>query len=308
MAWTLDAPTGSYKDHALSTRIRMEAVADAMVLKFLTPEPGFGKRRGQSITVTRILQLPLANRVGELDSLPSGRPAIQSKAVTVSEWGFKIPMTEFEENLTYFDLSNPFQSMLRDQIALTMDKMAADALKQTKTKFIPALAGSVFDTDGTPSTLSDKNLDVSDLRLIHDELRRLKVPPFRGSKYIGILSTTAARGIKSDPEYKDWLAPTTSDPLLSGIIKDIEGFLLFESNHAASFDDTVGSSTTTGEALFFGADPGFLASIQTPELRASQPIPEELGRTRFLGWVGTVEAGLSWETAALSRVIHVTSS
>jgi len=308
MAWTLDAPTGTYKDHALSTKIRMQAVEDTMVMKFLTPEPGYGKRRGQSVTITRVLQLPRAARVGELDSLPTGRPPIQTKSLAVSEWGFKIPMTEFEDNLTYFNLDGPFNSMLRDQIAVTMDDMAASALKTTPYKFIPALAGSVFDTDGTPSTLSDKNLDVSDLRLIRDELRRLKVPYFRGGKYIGILSTTAARGIKNDPEYKDWIAPTSSQPIMDGQLKDIEGFMLFESNNAVSFDDTVGASTTTGEAIFFGMDPGFLAVVQNPELRISGPLPDDLGRTRYLGWVGTIEAGLTWETAALSRVIHVTSS
>lgn len=307
MAWTWDAPTGTYKNHALSSNIRREAVADALVMKFLRPESGYGKKRGDTITITRILKLPLAGRVSETDRLPSGRPAIQTKSLTVSQWGFKIPITEFEKNLTHFDLTNPFQQSLREQMALTMDVMSADALKTTPYKFVPLLAGSAFDTVTPTGSTADKNLDIGDLRQIHDELRGvLKVPSFRNGRYVGILSTRAARGIKNDPEYKDWLAPSTSAPLTTGRLVDVEGFALFESNHTDALADLVGASTTTGEAIFFGADAGFLAVIQNPEIRAG--IPEELGTFQEIGWVGTLEAGLTWEVAAQARVIHVDSA
>ena len=306
MAWEWDAPAGVYKNHALSSKIREVAIADAQFMKWLRPEPGYGKGKGESITITRVLQLPLAGRVSEIDRLPSGRPAIETKSLTVSEWGFKIEMTEFEKNLTHFDITNQYQKLLKNQMALTMDVMGADAMQTTPYKYIPVTTGGVFDTDGTPSTTADKNLDVDDLRNIHDELRgTLKCPPMRNGKYIGILSTKAARGIKNDPEYKDWLAPTTSSPLLTGMLKDVEGFTLFETNHFDALPNAVGSGGVLGEAIFFGDDAGFLAVIQEPELRAG--LPEDLGRFQETGWVGTIEAGLVWEVAANARAIHVTS-
>lgn len=311
MAWVWDVPSGVLKDHALSTQIRREAIADVQFMKFLRSEPGYGKHRGQSVTITRILQLPLAGRVSETDRLPSGRPAIQSKSVTVSQWGFKIPVTQFEMDLAHFNMMNPLQAALRDQMSLTMDVMAADALKTTPVKYIPAVSGGVFDTDGTPSTTSDRNWSIADLRAIHDYMRQptlagaAPVPKFRNGKYVGILSTRAARGIKNDPEYKDWQAPTSSMPFITGMLKSVEGFDLFESNHGAALADLAGASVTTGEAIFFGADAGFLVEVERPELRAG--IPEELGTFREVGWVGTLEAALTWETATLARVIHGTS-
>ena len=306
MAWVWDAPAGVYKDNALSSKIRRQAMADVQFMRFVRPETGFGKGRGQSVTITRILQLPLAGRVAETERLPSGRPAIQTKSIEVSEWGFKLETTEFEENLTHFNIRNPFQSMLRDQWRLTMDKMVSDAIRLTPYKFIPVAAGSVFDTDGTPSTVADTNLDISDLRDIYDELRGvLKCPPFRNGNYIGILSTRAARGLKNDSEYKDWLSPTTAAPFITGRLKDVEGFTLLETNHFDALDNDIGSGGILGEAVFFGADAGFLATIEEPELRAG--IPEDLGRFREFGWVGTLEAGLTWDQAAQARVIHVTS-
>ena len=307
MAWAWDAPSGVYKDHALSSDIRKEAIADVLLMKFVRTEPGYGKGKGASVTITRVLKLPLATKVGETDRLPSGRPAIQTSAVTPSEWGFKLEMTEFEKNLSHFDITNVWQGLLRDQMALTMDKMIADALKTTPYQFIPVTTGGVFDIVGDPSTQADRNLNVDDLRLIHDRLRAtLKVPMFRGGRYVGVLSTKAARGIKNDPEYKDWLAPSTSEPFRSGKLASVEGFDLFETNATDSLVENLGASSILGEALFFGADPGFLAVVANPELRAG--LPEDLGRFRQVGWVGTLEAGLSWPNAAQARVIHVTSS
>lgn len=307
MSWQFDAPSNTYRNFALSTQIRREAIADALFMQFMRPEPGYGKHRGESITITRILKLPLAGRVGETDTLPSGRPAIETKQVAVAQWGFKIPMTEFEKHLTHFNLMDPFQAALRDQISLTMDEMSAAALKKTPLKYTPQAAGFTLATGGSFTALADRNLEVSDLRRIHDELSgNLKVPRYRNGRYVGILSTRAARGLKNDPEYKDWLAPTTSEPLISGRLKDIEGFALFETNHYDALDNTSGTSTVLGDAVFFGADAGGLVRVMDPEIRAG--LPEELGTMQEVGWVGTLEAFLVWEQAARARVIHVGST
>lgn len=303
--WEWDAPSGVYKDHALSSNIRRAAVADAQFAAFARPESGFGKGKGQSITITKIFPLPLATRVSEIERLPSGRPAIDTMQIVVSEWGFKIPMTEFEKNLTFFDLTNPFQAVLRDQMRLTMDDMTADAFKTTLIKYTPVTTGGVFSTNGTAGATADTNLGIPDLREIYDELRDLKVPTYRNGKYIGILSTKAARGIKNDPEYKDWQAPTGSGPFMDARLRDVEGFILIETNHSTALSNALGTGSVLGEAVFFGADSVALASVMEPELRAG--IPEDLGRFRDTGWVGEVESGLIWTEADYSRVIHVTS-
>ncbi len=305
MSWEFDAPTGVYKNHALSSDIRRAAIADTEFARFVRPEGNYGKGKGQSITITRIFPLPKANRVSEIDRLPSGRPLIDTKQITVSEWGFKIPMTEFEMNLTHFDLTNQFQQVLRDQMRITIDDMVAEAMKLTPVKYTPVSTGGVFSTTGVAGATADVNLAIADLREIYDELRDLKVPKFRNGKYVGILGTKAARGIKNDSEYKDWLSPTDSGPFRDARLRDVEGFMLVETNHDDALSNSLGTGGILGEAIFFGADPAVLATVDEPELRAG--LPEDLGRFRDTGWVGTIEAGLVWDTAAYARVIHVTS-
>lgn len=303
--WKFHAPSGTYRNQALSTDIRRQAIADAKFMPFARNEPGFGRRRGESVTILRTLALPLATRVGESDSLPSGRAAIESKQVSVSQWGFKIPMSELEMDLSSFDLQQVQKDALRDQISLTMDKMVADAFKTAPNRYVPSVSGGTFTTNGVFSGTSDRNWGIQDLRRIYDELAgTLRAPAYRNGKYIGILSTKAARGIKNDPEYKDWIAPTSSGPLIDGRLRDVENFHLIETNHYDALANAAGASTTTGEAMFFGADAVGLVTVRDPEIRMG--VPDELGTHWEVGWVGTLESFLIWEkaTAGHARVIY----
>lgn len=309
MSWEFDAAAGVYKNHALSSDIRDAAVADSQFVPFASPEQGFGKGKGATVTITQVLNLPLANKVGETDRLPSGRAAVQTVNKTVSEWGFKVELTELEENLTHFDMRNKQQRALRDQMRLTMDKMVADAFKTSKICANGTGAGALtWATDGTPGGAATVNLDVGHLRLIYDYMHgTLKIPKFKNGTYIGILSTKPARGIKNDADYKDWQAPTTQQPFITGQLpKEVEGFTLIETNHYSALDNTIGTGDATGEAVFFGDDAAFLATVEDPELRVG--LTEDLGRFREIGWVGTLDAGLVWQDATYSRCVRWTST
>lgn len=313
MAWQFDHPTGTYRNHTLSNNVRHTAIADAKFFKFLKSEP-FGRRKGDSKTIMRVGNLGLATRVAETDQLPNARPAISTKTISVSHWGSKMQITEAERAMAPMDLVDEFKSALRKQMTLTLDKMAADAFKQTLVKYVPTTAGATITVDGTPGTTANRNLGIQDLRRIHDYLKSgnsgaaAPVSPFRNGQYVGILSVQAARGIMNDSEYKDWLAPTSSAPFKDGMLRNVEGFDLYVSNHVNALEDNVGASTTTGEAVFFGEGAAGLLEVIPPEIRMSIPDPNDLGRSSWLGWVGTLEAFLEWELAADFRVVHVSST
>ncbi len=309
MSWVADAPSGVYRNHALSSKIRDAAVANSVFAPFVDTEPGFGKGKGGTLTVTRVHNLPLASTVDELDELPSGRPLIDTISVTPEEWGYKVKMTDFERQLTHFDLTNKIQRALRDQLKLTMDKMFATAFKSTPIKCgTNGTSGAtlVVDTDGTMSTTTDANLNVSLLGQMRDYLAGdLKCPPFADGSYVLIGTTRALRGIKSDTSYREWFSRTTAQPLMKGEIPSIEGIRIIETNHFDALDNSF-NSAVSGEAVLFGADPVFLASVMEPELRRG--VPTDLGRFTEVGWVGISQAGLVWDAASEARILHWTSS
>ena len=307
--WLGDSPSGVYRDHALSATLRQDSYADAVITPFLRPEPGYGTRKGQSVTITRMGRLARAGKVSDQDRLPVVRPAVTTHAVTVSEWGNKVELTEFETDVTHYELEAQVKENLREQMAITMDFMAATALKTTLIKFTPKVASQTFETDGTVvAGAADRNLNVSDVQVIRDYLRQtLLSPPFRNGRYVGCLSTRAARGIKNDPTYKDWFVYRNDMAFIKSYVASFEDVDFYESNHEDALEDLAGASTVLGEALFFGADPGFTAVVRDPELRVS-PKAVDLGRIWEVGWVGTLEAGLSYPLATNTRVVHVTSA
>jgi len=287
----------------------MDAYADTVVMPFLTPEPGYGMKRGQSVTITRMGKLGRAGKVSDQDRLPLVRPAITTHSVTVSEWGNKIELTEFETDITHFQLEADFKENLRQQKGITMDFMAATALKTTLIKYTPTVAAHTFVTTGTSVTTADRNLNVADVEVIRDYLRQtLKAPPYANGRYAAVLSTRAARGIKRDPTYGTRMDYRESSAFIKSYVFSFEDMDFYESNNEDALDDSPGASQAVmGEALFFGGDPGFTAVVRDPELRVS-PKVIDLGRVWEVGWVGTIEAGLSYALASNARVIHVTSA
>ena len=79
MSWTFDSASGVYRNHALSSKIRLSAIANSHFMRFATPEPGYGKGKGESVTLTFIDELPTTGTVNELDRLPSHRPDITTR-------------------------------------------------------------------------------------------------------------------------------------------------------------------------------------------------------------------------------------
>lgn len=308
MSWVADAPSGVYKNHSLSSKIRDKAVAGSQFVMFADTEPGFGKGKGGTHTITRVHNLPLASTVDETVELPSGRPLIDTVSASPVEWGYKVKLTEFEENLTHFDLRNKIQRALRDQLRLTMDKMVADAFKSTPYKVTSASATTIAtDTDGTMSSNPTHNLNATHVQLMRDIMMGdLKVPPFADGSYVLIGSTFALRGIKSDSNYQAWLSPTTSKPFVTGEIPSIENVRIIECNHFDALDNSIGTSGESGEAVMFGADGVFMVPVEEPELRRG--VPYDLGRFSDVGWVGTTQAGLVWDTASTTRVLHWTAA
>ena len=306
--WIADSPGGVYRDHALSADIRQDAYADTVVTPFLRTEPNYGARKGQSITITRMGRLAHGDRVTDQDTLPVVRPAVTTHAVTVSEWGNKIELTEFETDLTHFELEAALKENLREQMGITSDFMCATALKQTLVKFTPKVASQTFTTNGAPvAGAADRNLNVSDIEVIRDYARQtLLMPPYRNGRYACIVSTRAARGVKRDPTYQQRMDYREQMAFVKSYVFSFEDTDFFETNNADALADLAGTSAVLGEALFCGADPGFQAVVRDPELRVSPPI--DLGRKWEIGWVGTMEAGLSYVLAANTRVIHITSA
>ena len=73
--WTFDAPTGTYKQHALARKLYMAAVENSVFVDHVRPVDGFGKNKGESVTLTRVKNItePTSADLDELMRIPEGR-------------------------------------------------------------------------------------------------------------------------------------------------------------------------------------------------------------------------------------------
>lgn len=311
-SWTYDAPTGVYKNHTMSSKMREAAIAEAKFMQFVDPEPGYGKNKGESVTINRIANIsePTDGRLTENEKISEDTFSLSTVSITVSEWGRAVPFTSLAKDLGAFDLENKIQMKLRDQMKLVMDKAAAAAFKQAKVKAIPdGEASLVFDTDGTASTQALANLRVYHVEQIRDYMMStIHVPPYENDEYVALASTKALRGIKSDPKWEQWKIYTSPESKFKGEVGRIEGVRFVEINNTNALSGSKGLNGILGEAVFFGQDAVAMAVAQDPELRAK--VPEDYGRSQGVAWYGIMEYGIVWDTAndGEARVVHLTSS
>jgi N4-gp56 family major capsid protein len=309
--WTYDAPSGSYKQHALSRKMYEASVEDSHFVEFARPVDGFGKKKGENVTLIRLATIaePSDGTITESTRIPEDNFALSAVSITVTEMGRSVPFTSLAEDLSTFDLENPIQMRLKEQQKLTLDTSCAAAFKTAKVCYIPTGSASyVIDPDGIPSTTATSNLNVFHVETIADEMwDTYRVPRLSGDDYVAICRTLALRGIKRDPQWESWKVYTTPEAKATGEVGRIEGCRFVQTNHANALGK-VGAGSVLGECVFFGQDSVALAEVQTPELRAA--IPQDFGRSKSVAWYGILAFGIIWDTANAgeARVIRVTSA
>lgn len=310
--WSFDAPSGVYKSHEMSAALRKAAIAETKTMQFVKPEPGYGKKSGDTITISRIsnLAVPSSGRLAENVKIPEDALTVTTVAITVSEWGRSVPYTGLAEDLSMFDVENVVQRALKDQMKLIMDNAAAASFKAGQIKAVATGVASIsFATNGTAPAQALANINMFHVEQIRDYMfSTLYIPPFEGDDYICLVSTKGKRGIVNDPSWETWHKYTDPESKYNGEIGRVENIRFIEVNNANALSGSLGSGGVCGEALFFGADAVAMAVVLDPELRAM--IPGDYGRQRAVAWYGILDFGVVWTTAnpGEARIVHLTST
>lgn len=310
--WVFDAPTGVYKNHALSNDLRMASVEMSVFMDHVRPEPNYGVGRGESITITRVSNVaePTSATLLETERIPEDDFTLSTKQITVVEIGRAIPYSSLSTDLSEFNLSNPIQQKLREQMTLTVDTKAAVGFKNTQIKMqLTGASAATFTTNGTFAGSSTSNLTIDHLGLSRDYMfDTLHASPREDGMYTGIFRTKGLRGIKDDQDYEDWLQYTDPSMKFNSEAGRWEQIRLIETNHSEALGE-VGTSSVLGEGVIFGSDAVVMAEALSPELRIAQT--QDFGRARAVAWYGILEFDGVWSdsgNAGEANVIHVGST
>jgi hypothetical protein len=292
-SWIFDAPTGVYKSHALSSKLYEAAVEKSVFMDHVQSVDGYGKKMGESVTLTRVANItePTSAVLVESQRISEDEFNLATTSITVQELGRAIPFTSLSQDLSKFDLDNPIQKKLRQQMTLVLDTLAAAAFQGTdaKVKYIPTgESAGTFDTDGTASTAATANMNIFHCEEIRDYLfDTLQAPPYEGDDYLGIFRNPQAK--------------------FNSEVGRMENIRFIETNHANALGK-VGTGSVLGEGVVFGEDAVVMAEAMAPELRSA--IPQDFGRQKAVAWYGILAFGVPFPTANAgeARIVHVTSS
>jgi len=309
--WTFDAPTGTYKNHTLASKLYEAAVENSVFVDHVRTVDGYGRGKGESVTLTRVQNItePLTADLEETVRIPEDEFNLTTKTITVREIGRAVPFTSLSQDLSRYDTENPIQRKLRDQMRLVLDTKAATAYKLAKVKYVPTGAASNnITTNGTPGAAATANMNFFHVEEIRDYMfDTLQVPPLEGDDYLGIFRTLGLRGIKRDSAWEEWHKYQDPQAKYNGEVGRIEGIRFIETNHARALGK-IGSGSVLGEGVVFGEDNVAIAEAMTPELRAA--IPGDFGRSKAVAWYGILEFDIVWDTgnAGEARIVHVSST
>ena len=292
-------------------QMREAAIEETVFMDHVRPEPGYGRKSGQDVTITRVASVsePTSATLSETDRIPEDTMTLSTRAITVTEIGRAIPYTSLAEDLSEFDIARPIQREIRKQLSLVLDTKAAAAFTGAQVKYAcTGLTSNNIATSGTFGTASTENMNVWHCEEIRDYMfDTLFTPPAVDGDYIGIFRTLGLRGIKRDPDWAEWHKYTDPSSKFNSEVGRIENIRFVETNHNNALGK-VGTSSVLGEGVVFGDDAVVVAEALAPELRAA--MPDDFGRSKAVAWYGVLEFGEPWNTgnAGQAKIVHVGST
>lgn len=305
--WQVVSLGGYLANPTLSRKLRYSAIPLMKFRQFCKVFEGWGKGKGDKIEYLKISRVQTGGRaLAETEKMPEDNFVIRKDYIQVTEYGNSIPYTGKLEALSEFNIEDPIQKTLRDDMAITLDTAAANEFKSTKVVYVPTTSGYVLTTNGTPGATADTNLRVRDVKEIVDWFRANNIPPYDGENYICIATPKALRGLMDDP---DWVeAAKYGDPerLFAGEVGRIYQCRFVMTTNGLS--NSKGTNGVLGEAVFFGDEAVAEGIVIPAELRAK--IPDDYGRSKGIAWyyLGGFKKIWDYATDGEEHIIYVTSA
>jgi hypothetical protein len=312
--WEFDAADGVYKSSGMSNKLLEVSAKEMKIVPFTSPVPGYGKGKGESVTLHHYKDLPqpLNPALNELTRIPIDQLVMADRVLTVEAWGRGAEYTHLAQQLSKYDPQSAIQKKLRRQMEQALDIGAARGFKNAKIKFIPTGAGAgTFDTDGVPSTLATVNIDVGHIAMIRDYMvNDLHVPWYEADSYVCLATTKFLRGIKSDDAFEKWMQYLRKgDVIYNSEVGKLESVRFTEINHEAALSNSIGQGGVLGEAVVFGDEGVARVEAEAPHLRANPNYGGNFGLRKAVAWYGILAFGTWWDSAddLEAKIIHITS-
>lgn len=312
---------GNFATQKLTKEVRALGQPMMRWRQFTRVEPAFSARQSDTLLFPKRLNVQADPSTGaivpERAPIPSTGYSTLQGQVVCQKTAIKIPYTLEATTYSEIDLDQQNKEALADFLAKALNYRTFRAFEDSNVCYIPTTSGgtpaATWDTDGTPSTAADRDIELFDLKNVVDALKAgnyggassAPVAPYDGANYQQICSVSAARAYRDDPEFEE--AARFGDParIFAGEVGRIYGVRTVEDNHILG--DNNGFK---GQAMIFGKDPVIEIIALREEVRMEQPA--ELGTDMAIGAVYLGGFSIVWSYNAVTepdnRIVRITSA
>lgn len=248
----------------------------------------------------------------ETQTIPQTNFVIGQGTGQITEYGNAVPFTGKLTSLGQINLEPAIEQALRDDMVKTLE--SACGAQYVNTEFIAVCSSGssvAITTNGTATATATADLTAFNTRGIVDFMKKKFIPKFDGSSYVCIASTAALSGMFADTGAGGWvdISKYTADfakNIFNGEIGKYYNVRFVE--ETGYFSNSIGSGSTHGAAVFFGADNVYEAVAVPEEIRVKVSV--DYGRDQGLAWyfLGGFKTVWSYaSTPAEQHIVYVTS-
>ena len=300
--FSVDSLGGFLNNDELSLKMRFRSQTTQRFRQFTEMEPAAGAGKGDKVFFNKISNISTSGgTLIETNTIPKSNFTITQGTLTMTEYGVAIPYTQKVRTLSEVSVPDSVRKVLENDMGVVLDSAAAVQFQASD--YVATIVDTATTTFGTASApLTAQGADMSDknVRDIIDEMKKLNILRFDGQNFICIAATNAIRGLYDFFEAKAQL--TTMAPLMVGEIGTYYGCRFIEETNFLS--NVTGTSSTNGEAIFFGAD-AVREGIAIPE-EIRIDIPSDFGRDQGIAWYALLGFKKVWDFGddAETRIIR----
>lgn len=292
----------------LTQRLRAVAQPQFRFRQFLDVKEQIGKNRGDTWLYDKRGNVATQGTIlAETNTIPQTNFIVGQGTGQIVEYANSVPYTGKLEALGQIMIEPAVEQSLRDDMVKTLESAAGAQFVATEFVAVCYQTNSVvITTNATPGTTATADLTGQNIRSMVDFLKKKLVPKFDGQSYICIASTAALSGMFSDTAAGGWVdvSKYTVDfakNIFNGEIGKYYNTRFVE--ETGYFSNSIGSGSTHGQAVLFGADNVYEAVSIPEEIRVKVSL--DYGRDQGLAWYFLGGFKLVWSYAVSPAEQHV---
>lgn len=304
---------GNTSQPYLSQRIRTVAQPLFKFRQFIDAKEAIGMNKGDTFLFDKRKNVDTqGGTLVETATIPETQYVTVQGTCVITEYGNAIPFTGKLEDLSQFQIEPLSEQALRDDMVKVLESAAGTQFSGTDFICVMTATNStIFTTNGTATASAAADLTGSNVRDVVNFMLKKLIPLYDGQNYMCVASVQALAGIFSDVGTGGWVdvSKYTAEYAKNIFNGEVGSYYMTRFVRETGFlSNAIGSSTSHGQAVFFGADAVYEAVAQPEQIRTK--IPQDFGRDQGLAWYALLGFKRVWDFTndGEQHIVYVTSA